>query len=236
MNNKVNLNKLRDEIDTRKKEKNMVSSKLGENFNGSAPRDGFLNGLVESLKTGRETPSTALVKTVENKVSEKKGETAKFAVNDEHILNEQPRRMPISNNTHDMSQDRDELLYQRFEQGTKKTLAESISDFTGNHGNGTHTNGQPMYYPNGQPVQYPHGMPMNLNENVLGESVRNHVNKYLIENFGPVLDEAINSTIIEMFAIERIKTVLNENKDLIRSVVIDTIREIQTKNKQKGQK
>jgi len=66
----INLNKLKNEIDNRKKEKNMVSSGLGEPVGvGVAPRDVFLNGLLESLQTGRETASSSLVKSVDNKVA-----------------------------------------------------------------------------------------------------------------------------------------------------------------------
>jgi hypothetical protein len=61
------------------------------------------------------------------------------------------------------------------------------------------------------------------------------VNNYLIENFGPVVEEAIKSTILEMYAVERIKEVLHENKDLVKTIVYDTIRELQAKSKNKAQ-
>lgn len=228
-NNKVNLNKLREEIDNRKKGKNVVSSKLGENVMEQAPRYSFLHGLVESLKTGRETPSTALVKSVENKVSEKNGETSRFNVDNNKVLNENNnnRRIPPvqTNDNIDLSQDRDELLFTELEKKRQKTLAESIEDYYPKQ-NTQNRNHQ---------TQQKYNTPTNINEGVLNENVQRMVNNYLIENFGTVLDEAINSTIIEMYAIERIKTVLHENKDLIKTVVIETIKEIQAKNKLKKQ-
>jgi len=225
MKNNVNLNKLKEEIDTRKRDRGIISSKMGESVN-TAPRDSFLHGLVESLHTGRDTASSVLVKTVDNKVAEKNGEKRKLPISNEHVLVEQNNTTtPIIGNNLDMSQDRDELLFQKFEQNRKKTLAESMADFYPK---------QPNYMqPNGNQMQT--GVPMNLNEAVLGESVKKIVNNYLVENFGAVLDEAINNTILEMYAVERIKAVLHENKDLIRTVVIETIREIQAKNKQKAQ-
>jgi hypothetical protein len=46
---KPDLNKLRSEIESRKKERNMTPSSLGESVGrGVAPRDVFLNGLIES--------------------------------------------------------------------------------------------------------------------------------------------------------------------------------------------
>jgi hypothetical protein len=38
-----------------------------------------------------------------------------------------------------------------------------------------------------------------------------------------------------MYAVERIKEVLQENKEMIKSIVYDTIRELQAKSKAKAQ-
>ena len=46
------------------------------------------------------------------------------------------------------------------------------------------------------------------------------VNGHLAENLGPIFEEAIKGTVIEMFAVERIQEVLKENKDLIKEVVV----------------
>lgn len=228
MSNKVNLNKLREEIDNRKKGRNVVSSKLGENVSEQAPRDSFLHGLVESLKTGKDTASSVLVKSVENKVAEKNGETSRLPVNNNNVLNEHNRNRTTSSGNDmniDSSQERDELLFAEFDKKRKKTLAESIEDF---HPKQQNYN-QKQVQPQNQSVS------TNMNEGYLNESVKKIVNNYLVENFGPVVEEAINSTILEMYAVERIKDVLQENKDLIKSVVIETIREIQAKNKLKKQ-
>jgi len=228
MSNKVNLNKLREEIDNRKKGRNIVSSKLGENVSEQAPRDSFLHGLVESLNTGRDTASSVLVKSVENKVAEKNGEKSRLPVNNDKVLNEHNRNKttPVNNNMDiDLSQERDELMFQELEKNRKKTLAESIGDYYPKQPNYNQKQNQPQNQ----------GIPTNMNEGYLNESVKKIVNNYLVENFGPVVEEAINSTILEMYAVERIKDVLQENKDLIKSVVIETIREIQAKNKLKKQ-
>jgi hypothetical protein len=73
--------------------------------------------------------------------------------------------------------------------------------------------------------------PMMLNEAYLTENVKKIVNNYLVENFGPVVEEAIKSTILEMYAVERIKEVLTENKEMVQKIVYDTIRELQAKSK-----
>jgi len=216
MAEKINLNKLKDEIDSRKRGKNIAPSSLGEQTTiGVSPRDTFLYGLMESLKTGKDNASTNLLKTVDNKVAEKHGESARLPVN-EVAAPPQPRK-PI-----DMSPERDEQLFADLEKKRKQTLAESMSSYIG-----APAVGAPMQ---NQPPQQA-GAPVQLNEQYLAENVKKIVNGYLTESLGPIFEEAIKGTIIEMYAIERIKEVLHENKDLIKTVVIETIKEIQAKNK-----
>lgn len=229
---KVNLNKLKDEIDNRKRNKNTVSSALGEQVGTDvAPRDVFLHGLVESLNTGKETHSSSLVKTVDNRVSEKKGENTKLPINPAAP----PQNVPTVSTINEggMSPERDSQLYNDIDKRRGQTLAESMQSFTGNQNAvvppTVNYNGQQML--TSAPVGT--GVPAGINEGALDESVRKIVNNHLIENFGPVLEEAIKNTVIEMYAVERIKEVLNENRDLIRTVVIDTIKEIQAKTKAK---
>ena len=59
------------------------------------------------------------------------------------------------------------------------------------------------------------------------------VDSYLIDNFGPVVEEAIKGTILEIYATERIKEVLTENKEMMKTVIYEVIKEISDKNKAK---
>ena len=215
----VNLNKLRDEIDSRKNERNLVSSRLGESVGtGVVPRDTFLNGLIESWQTGRETASSALIKTVDNKVTDKRGGGSKLPISETAQLPQQSQTR--SNSLVDMSPERDEQLFRDMEIRRKQTLAESIENYRS-----IPSIGSPMQNNSNT------GMPMQINEAYLTEKIKKIVNNHLIENLGPVMEEAIKSTILEMYAVERIKEVLHENKDLIKTVVMETIREIQAKSK-----
>lgn len=233
MAKKLDLNKLRNEIDKEKKGRNMTSSHLGESVgHGVSPRDVFLSGLLAARETGNETPASTLIKVVENKVAEKHGEVKKYVVNEVASTSVQSKApAPI-----DMSPEREEQLYRDLENKRKQTLAESIATFQGNAPN---SKLPPAVNYNGK--QFLTSIPANvvaptqLNEAALTESVKNVVNNYLTENLGAVFEEAIKGTIIEMYAVERIKEVLNENRDLIKSVVVETIREIQARNKAKAQ-
>ena len=215
----INLNMLKDEIENRRSGKNIVSSRLGENVgSGLAPKDVFLNGLLEAIHTGRETASSSLIKTVDNKVGTKRGESSRLQISE---TAQAPPRIPIpTSENFDMSPERDEQLYRDMESRRKQTLAESIEGYS-------------KIPSMGAPMQ--NGVPMQINEAYLTENVKKIVNNYLIENFGPVVEEAIKSTIIEMYAVDRIKEVLNENKDLVKTIVFETIRELQAKSKNKAQ-
>jgi len=230
MAKKLDLNKLRDEIDKEKQSRNMVPSKLGESAGrGVSPRDEFLTGLLQARETGTDTPASTLIKVVENKIAEKHGEIKKHVVNEAAPV-QRPAKV-------DMSPERDEQLFVDLETKRKQTLAESIEAFSSSQST---TPSAPSVDYNGKQFltsapAAPAGVPTQLNEAALVEGVKNVVNEYLSENLGTVFEEAIKGTIIEMYAVERIKEVLNENRDLIKTVVVETIREIQAKNKAKAQ-
>jgi hypothetical protein len=222
---KPDLNKLKAEIDNRKRERNLSPSILGEQLSeqvgaGISPRDTFLYGLIESLKRGKETASTNLIKTVDTKAALKKGETPKLQINEAPVQ----RQLPQQRITEvDMSPERDEQMFADIEKNRKQTLVETIEQYGKIPRIGT-----PM-------TNAPQSGSMQLNEGYLVENVKKIVNNYLVENFGPVIEEAIKSTVIEMYAVERIKEVLHENKELVKSIVYETIRELQAKNKAKAQ-
>jgi len=234
MAKKLDLNKLKDEIHKEKQSRNLVPSQLGETVGvGISPRDAFLKGLLDARETGTDTPSSTLIKVVENKVAEKHGEVRK------HVVNEAPR--PVQTSTVDMSPERDEQLFADLEKKRKQTLAESIAAYQGNAPAGTvppavNYNGQQFLtsIPNTASAPVGTGMPMQINEAALVENVKAVVNGYLTENLGPVFEEAIKNTVIEMYAVERIQTVLNENRGLIAEVVKEVIKEIRAKS-QKAQ-
>ena len=233
MADKVDLKKLKSEIANRKLEKGVVSANISEGVEGSGPRDTFLNGLMMSLKTGQATPATNLIKGVENSVASKHGEAQK------HIIKE---AAPVRTQTNspsriNMSPERDEQMFKDLEKRSNQTLAESISSFSGTQ---TGAAAPPVIDYGG--TQYltsapqSASVPQNLNEAALAESVKGMVNTHLSENLGPIFEEAIKGTIIEMYAIDRIKEVLKENPHLVKDVVIETIKEIQARNKAKQQK
>lgn len=224
-NIKVDLNKLRDEIASEKSRVRGVPQRLGEaTGNYAAPKDEFLNGLIVSLKTGQQTPASKLLKEVDIVAEQKVGGKVKSRLpignnqqQDEYYHpNQQKPRTPMVIGE---SADREEQMFLDLERRKKQTLAEALSDGLGIPANQMQM--QPRYA--GQPI----------NEQALVENVRGVVNGYLAENLMPILEESTRSVIIEMYAAEKLKTVLKENKDLIKSYVIEVIRELQAKSKPK---
>ena len=242
MAKKPDLNKLRDEIDKEKRNRNITPSSLGESVGpGVSPRDVFLNGLLEARQTGADNAATTLIKKVENEAHAKRGGgITTHQINETHTPTApvQPRTPTV-----EMSPERDEQLFRDLEAKRKATLAESIQHFNSSHGGvatpqGTTTNFNGQQYLTSMPAnaQVPQqgGAPMQINEAALVENVKNVVNGYLSENLSVIFEEAIKNTVIEMYAVERIKEVLNENRDLVKSVVVETIKEIQARSKAKG--
>jgi hypothetical protein len=68
-----------------------------------------------------------------------------------------------------------------------------------------------------------------LNEEYLNEVVLNSIN----ENVAHIVEQAMRDTIVEIYVGERMKEVLMENEDIIKSVVIKTIRDLQKKKNTK---
>lgn len=227
----LDLNKLKSEIETRKKEKGMLT----ENAQGVVmpPRDAFLNGLLKSLQTGSKSPMINNIKTMSARAdiisdSIKKGVVTTEAINklaelkSSGTVNIAPTeyRAPKMNETAEMLPERDETMLDDFNTRRKNvTLADSMKDYVG------------KTVPTPMPVTST-GAPINLNEGYLVENVKKIVDNYLVDNFGLIVEEAIKDTVIEMYAVERIKEVLYENKELVKSLIKEVIREIQDKSKQ----
>ncbi len=224
----VDLNKLNEEIARRKSSKGTTN--VNENANYGAPKDAFLNGLVKSLMTGQQTPALDKIRKVDSDADRLKvnvngtvevKKNAPAPVRTTQPTQPAQQYTPQPERLVEMSPERDDQIFAEFERRSKQKLTEEMAKYANPQ--------QPMQPM--QPVQQPmQGMPM-INEAYLAESVNKMVKNYLVENFGPVLEEAIKDTILEMYAVERIKEVLNENKEMIKTIVYETIKEIRSQQK-----
>jgi hypothetical protein len=66
--------------------------------------------------------------------------------------------------------------------------------------------------------------------NMLNEDV---VKKVISDNFSHLIDEALKSAIVRIYTEEHIREILTENENVIKKVVMSTLREISKKSKNK---
>lgn len=207
MANKIDLSKLRDEIDTRKKDKGIPNnnSSSGSVGNSNLPKDSFLNELVESLNSGRESKSTKLIKMVESKAVEKNGDVnVDNKINENKAISKTPQQ-PTQN------VERDDLLYEELNRRKKEMLNNGVSNY------------------HNKPIQNEINQQQSglITENKLNEAVDNIIK----EKFAHIVEQAMKDSIVEIYAETRMKEVLDENKEYIKDIVIETIRSLQKKKK-----
>ena len=192
----INIQEIAKEIKERKKQ-------LGE----SAPVKGdrFLVGLMESLNTGRETPSVNKIKENVDKSIEIhnkkhgtalspvfKGQTGSVVPKDGSIMNEGGREEGYFKQFNNRS------LGGREQSVPVRTLSEEL-------------------YPKSS-----------INETAL----INIMDRYMNENYGPVIERSIRNVMFESYSTDRIKNVMLENKGFIKEIVVEIIRELQKNKKQ----
>ena len=197
MSKDIDLTKLKSEIERRKTESTKISTNLGEKtvITSGPPKDKFLNGLLESLNSGRDTHASKLVKMVDNKVAEKREGThihKDVKINEIENLNNPP---VVNNNG-----DRESLLYEEIAKMQKNYMHNQYSPQIGST-----------------------QQPITLNEEF--------ITKVITEKFEPIIENALKSTIVNIFVEERIREAINENEDIIRNVVLKTLKELSKKKK-----
>ena len=256
--NNVNLEAIRKEIDSRKKEVGIIN----EDGSKVKPRDLFLNDLVTAIKT--KTPNRAVekIKIVENaskgvsvggNVSEGVSMAGTFesdgsvntmlmsksksGVIDPYLLDnvETPQsnvkiKQPNNDTVVDSSLTK---LRNQTQENLKKYYNQAglINEYNtiGTIGN----TAVPQYV--NQPNQT--GL---INPNMLLEQINNATNNivtsFMNENFSSIVQEALKNTIVEIYSVERVKKVLSENKDIIENAVIEVIKKLQERKKQQPTK
>lgn len=209
--NAVDLSKLREEIDSRKKVNNRGTQESGS----KPPKDTFLNELLTSVKTGQESRSTKILKMVEQKAAEKTGDKPANYSGGETMVDAIGKhsgggsQTPVPP-TPTGDEDRDHLLHEEYNRRMKEMFGEGAKELIPPKQQQTRT----------QPKQQ-------INEEQLVDIVKKTIN----ENFAPVVEQAMKEAIVEIYATERIKEVIQENENLIKNIVINTIRELQKKKK-----
>jgi len=213
-NKNIDLTKLRDEIDNRKRNKSGSSTNVNKIKEANQPKDSFLNELITSLNTGKQTESTKLIKMVESKAAEKNGETPRTSSNTvSSELNKHSNQLS-SPPAQTQTSDRDYLLYEELERKKKEMI----------NGGANYNQGVSQI---NEMVKQPQQQAGLITENQLNEAVDNIIK----DKFAHIVEQAMKDSIVEIYANTRMKEVLDENEDYIKKIVIDTIRGLQKKKK-----
>lgn len=219
----LDLSKLKKEIHDRKSKKETNLKESDGTTSKINAKDGFLNGLIESLNNGTVNEASNIVRNINR--------TAEIRANGGVVSQKsQPNNGGNSSITQELAQygraevnvpnqksmtpqERDYLLYEEMERKRKEML---------NGGARTHQNNN---YP-----QNASGS-VTINEEKLTESVVSVVT----DKFGFIVEQAMKDNLVEIYSKARMKETIEENRKIIKEIVYETIREIQNKNKKKSQ-
>lgn len=249
---KLDISKVKKEIDDRKSQMTERSRILGENTVVPSSGNQFLRELKYSRESGVKTGASVKVAAVA-KVADAKAN--KIPVNAEAVTKDlmehvnatnTPKFTPktaqarptVESNKMDESKRIAELASQMEEQERRKgqTLADALSQYVSTPHVGTPMSGgylteaqlrEAMIAKNTQMGG------MGVTPNMIVEQVSNVAEQYLQENFGSLFSEAMKQTIVETYKAERVKAAIQENRELIKDIVVETILELQKRNQSK---
>jgi hypothetical protein len=228
----IDLKKLNEEIKARKTELHGVDERTNQPLTNK--RDSFLSEFMRSYKTGVETKAIQTIKEVENKAIARtnqkfnRNEKPKFGSGNFSNNNGSTFGLDIASNSNNSSgriplnemdddyNPREEQLFAELKKHQSQgamTLAEQMKLYEME--NDSKFNKQKSQQPS------------LLNE----DSIKGVIDRYLVENYNLLVEDSIKNVMLETYAMSRIKDVIMENKGLIKSIVIEVIKEIQQKNK-----
>ncbi|NJO65274.1 MAG: hypothetical protein HC836_46410 [Richelia sp. RM2_1_2] len=246
---KFDVSKIREEVDSRKKQQIQKAESSGQAVHAPVSSMSFLRSLKESVVTGNASSAVInKMKMVEQKAYEKNP----IAPRPSKVLDEnmssligvgtnvapQQRQQPPRQQAYDINEGQDsvdprEAQMYREMQARNTNLA--------NRAGGNVDSLISEYY-NTKPVsqspqhqQIPMGGGLMLNERAINEAIDDRFTTYISESAGPIMEAALKNTIIELYSKERVKKALIEMDltKMVKEIVIETIKELQDRNKKK---
>lgn len=250
MSKGFDISKVKQEIDKRKTQKTERAKILGENTSVPVSGNAFLKELKYSrengVKTGASVKVAAVAKVADAKVNGKQVNSQ--VVTQELLEHAKPsqNRQPKVNTVAPVSSKEEERrriaqLAEQMEQQERmrggQTLTDAISQYTSTpHVGAPMTNGylteeQMRIAMANKGMQPMIGGGM-MNTGMIVEQVNNVAQDFLNENFGALFSEALKQTIVETYKADRVKAAIQENREMIKEIVIETILELQKRNQQ----
>lgn len=236
MSDKLDLSKLKKDIDSLKKERSSKDQHLGIQQDAPKPKNHFLKNLVEAYNTNSQNEATETIK----KVAVKSNDYSK--VKDpllEHVGNTpKPKPKPTTqtnsqggmfegvssrqnnslSNTNELSPERDDELFKEIERRTQEYNNRAGKDL--NLAPEEYMN---KYYNQSSPKQI--NNQQEFNDSNFEQNVINIFEKY----FGNRLNDIIKEVVTEVFYTEKMNVGINNNREAIQDIVKDTIRLLKKK-------
>jgi len=234
----VDLDFIKQEIDKSKKEKKQQA--VSEGVDVPMARDEFLYGLKQAIETGRPNTATAKLGVVAERsenmvvdggqvVANKNTQPINEVVHQKVNSVQQPQQ-PTNQPQQKYNQPDPNAVDPRDAQ-FNKNLAES-KQILGN-ANNVGLGDAISQYTNMGSTRNPQPAPTS-NPNYLIEQVNNAVQTYFqTSNVVSIIEQAVKNTMMEIYEKEKLASALNENKDMIQKIVVDTILNLKKRNSQK---
>ena len=237
-NNKVDLSNIKEQINKRKAAAGVLPEQKKQ------ARDAFLTELLQARNTGTPTKASEKVKIVE-RVSDRVGADGRVSsgnssrnvdpnllahvntpTNNPTIPQHYPSQQQYQPVNEGMLPERDSRydaqvnqLYDQYRGGNQPQTQQPNS-----FGMLTEQQVAQIMAQQGQGGQLPQNQ-------ILTEQVGTAINGFINDNMGVIVEQAMKNAVMEMYSIERIKKTLDENRDLIQKIVIDTIKMLSERKK-----
>lgn len=235
----IDLNAIKQEIDSRKKEKIHETT----NPNLASNRDEFLGDLLNSLQTGSQGKAVNKLKVVE-------GRSKNVDVNGGGVINKnkplddselmqhishtpKPKNNSVNEQKTQVNPDQyfnnEDREKQMFNQFKNNGMSEQLKNMYNGKMINEYNTGMNQSKQGDQPMM-PQG---GVNQQLIQEQVQKQVMGFMNEHFSKLAEEALRNTIIEMYSQERVKKVMDEimPEDRVKKIVVETIIELQNRKK-----
>lgn len=256
MNGKVDVNKLQSLIS--QKEKEQVQKEVSSGVGGVRKKRGdqFLSELLQAKNMGIQNESTEVLKKIADKTDVKDGKKQIDSSLSEHINvnktnnnggynkpqqpNNQFQRLSPQDKQR-MIQEGQKLQNRGVDSGFGDALQKfgygSGNNNMGGYGSNVHNNGGYLTEEQLRQLKQQQGTYNQTQQPMGGGSLNEQakvvMNEFLQNNFSDMFLNAMKNTILETYENERVREALSRNRDTIKDVVIETIKELQERQKLK---
>lgn len=235
----IDLDFIKSEIDKSKAAKKKQA--ISEGHDVPMARDEFLYGLKNAVESGQPNKATAKLGIVSQRsehivveggqVINKNTQPVNEVVHQQVHATQQPKQQYVQQQNPQQNQNR---LDQQADENFYRNLNET-KQILGNNPNMGLADSMQKYVSMGS-TKSNQSAPI-TNPNYLIEQVNNAVHTYFqTSNVVSIIEQAVKNTMMEIYQKEKVASALNENKEMIEKIVVDTILALRKRNQAQSSK